>query len=86
MKLSVIIPAYNEQYTIRECVNRILAAKLPRDISKEIIIVDDHSTDGTWEIIKDIARSHKEIKLAPFGRPLLNLPENPHRKNENSYA
>ena len=63
MKLSIIIPAYNECYTIRECVNRVLKAGLPENVSRELIIIDDHSDDGTWEIIQDLAGSYKDIKI-----------------------
>ncbi|MBW1698261.1 MAG: glycosyltransferase family 2 protein [Deltaproteobacteria bacterium] len=49
MKLSVVIPCYNEAKTIREVVERVKAAPVE---SIEIIIVDDASTDGTREILK----------------------------------
>ena len=48
MKLSIIIPCYNEKSTIREVVDAVLAA--PYD-DKEIIIVDDCSKDGTKEVL-----------------------------------
>ncbi len=48
--LSVVIPAYNERETISEIIDRVKAAEI--GIDKEIIIVDDASTDGTWEILK----------------------------------
>lgn len=63
MKLSIIIPAYNERYTIRECVNRVLKTSLPENVSRELIIIDDHSNDGTWEIIQDLAESYENIKI-----------------------
>ena len=47
MKLSVIIPAYNEKNTIREILKRVRQQQM----HKEIIIVDDYSTDGTREIL-----------------------------------
>jgi glycosyltransferase involved in cell wall biosynthesis len=50
MKLSVVIPAYNEIQTIREIVK--LVSDVPVD--KEILIVDDGSTDGTREILKEM--------------------------------
>ncbi len=50
MKLSVIIPAFNERNTIREIIRRVQAVNLP----KEIIVVDDHSTDGTREILHEL--------------------------------
>ncbi|MBA3849877.1 MAG: glycosyl transferase, partial [Opitutus sp.] len=50
MKLSIVIPCYNERHTIRSLVEAVRAAPV-RD--KEIIIVDDCSTDGTREILKN---------------------------------
>ncbi|MDO8623506.1 MAG: glycosyltransferase family 2 protein [archaeon] len=50
MRLSVIIPVYNEKDTILEIIKQVNAVKL----SKEIIIVDDFSTDGTREILSKI--------------------------------
>jgi glycosyltransferase involved in cell wall biosynthesis len=47
MKLSVVVPVYNEIHTIGEILSRILRV----DISKEVIIVDDFSTDGTREFL-----------------------------------
>ena len=53
MKLSIIMPAYNERSTIREIVSRVLAADIA-PIEKEILIVDDGSTDGTAEILAEL--------------------------------
>jgi len=50
LKLSVIVPAYNEISTIREILSRIREV----DIDKEILIVDDFSTDGTREFLESI--------------------------------
>ncbi|NVM21173.1 MAG: glycosyltransferase [Desulfobacterales bacterium] len=63
MKLSIIMPAYNERYTIRECVKRVFEAKLPDNVSRELIIVDDHSDDGTWKIIQNLAASYENVKI-----------------------
>ena len=53
MKLSVIMPAYNERATIREIVSRVLSVDLGT-VGKELIIVDDGSTDGTRDILKEL--------------------------------
>jgi glycosyltransferase involved in cell wall biosynthesis len=58
-QLSVIIPVYNERYTSRELVRRVVAV----DVSKEIVIVDDGSTDGTPEILKSLADRYPEVRL-----------------------
>jgi glycosyltransferase involved in cell wall biosynthesis len=50
LKLSVVIPVYNEQRWIREVVRRVREVPIP----KEIILVDDGSTDGTREILKQM--------------------------------
>ena len=49
MKLSVVIPVYNEINTIEEILSRVLDVDLP----KEVIVVDDFSTDGTREFLKE---------------------------------
>ncbi|MFW5846562.1 MAG: glycosyltransferase family 2 protein [Nanoarchaeota archaeon] len=52
MKLSIIVPIYNEEDTLRKIFNKIQEAKLP--IEKEIILVDDFSTDKTRKILEFI--------------------------------
>ena len=47
MKLSVVIPVYDEASTIRELIERVQRIEIP----KEIIVVDDGSTDGTPDIL-----------------------------------
>ena len=48
MKLSIIIPVYNEKATVLEILKRIESIQ---DIQKQIIIVDDGSNDGSYELI-----------------------------------
>lgn len=54
MKISIIIPAYNEEATILELIKRVKAVKL-KNIEKEIIVVDDYSADSTSEILKNVS-------------------------------
>ena len=51
MKVSVIVPAYNAQKTIGQCIDALLAQTYPRE-SYEVIVVDDGSTDGTADVVK----------------------------------
>ncbi len=59
MRVSVIIPVYNEVGTIKEIVSSVQAVPL----EKEIIIVDDCSTDGTHELLKEIVQSNENVKI-----------------------
>ncbi len=59
MKLSVIIPVFNERNSIQEIIERVRNV----DIEKEIILIDDFSDDGTREIIKNDINSGEIIKL-----------------------
>jgi len=55
VKLSVVIPVYNEQTTLRAIVDRVRAA-VP-EIPKELVIVDDCSRDGTRDVLAELAKS-----------------------------
>lgn len=52
-RLSIVIPVYNEKNTIKEILKRIDAVNL-EGVEKEIILIDDFSTDGTREILKGL--------------------------------
>ncbi len=62
-KLSVLIPVYNEEQYIREVLGRVLHAPLPDGITREIIVVDDCSTDGSAELVEDFSTEHPEISI-----------------------
>ncbi len=53
MKLSVVMPVYNEKATIRQIIEKVQLV----DLDKELIVVDDGSTDGTRDILKEIEAS-----------------------------
>lgn len=57
MKLSVVIPVYNEKSTIKDLIRKVEGVNL----DKEIIIVDDYSTDGTREILKSLENNKYKI-------------------------
>jgi glycosyltransferase involved in cell wall biosynthesis len=59
-KLSIVIPCYNEAATIDELLRRVFAAELG-DWEKEVIIIDDASTDGTRDMLQKYAFSSKVI-------------------------
>lgn len=58
MKISIVIPVYNEVKTIPEIIRRVQQV----DVKKEVIIVDDGSSDGTCELLKEISQSQEDVK------------------------
>ena len=57
MKLSILVPVYNERAVVERSLSLVLAAPLPEEMDRELIIVDDCSTDGTLAILERICRS-----------------------------
>jgi SAM-dependent methyltransferase len=69
VKLSVVIPVYNERYLVRELVERVLAVSTPQIRELEVLIVDDGSRDGSLEILRQLAAEHPDrIRLLEQGR------------------
>lgn len=56
MKISIIIPVYNEENTIQTVLNKVVSVKLPYGLRKEIIVIDDGSTDKTPVEIKSLQK------------------------------
>jgi len=59
--VSVLIPLYNEEEFVGTLIERVLAAPLPEGLGREIIVVDDGSTDGSAEIVEQIAAVHPGV-------------------------
>ncbi len=66
-RLSIIIPCFNEQKTLKKCVNRVLEIK-DDSLSLEIIIVDDCSVDNSLQIAQQLANRHSEIIIMRHNR------------------
>lgn len=62
IRLSIIIPAFNEERTINYILKKVYKVNL-KNIEKEIIIINDGSTDDTQKIIKDFLLSHSREKI-----------------------
>lgn len=67
-KLSIIIPAYNEGKTIHHILNKIAAVKLLNNAEKEIIIVNDYSTDNTAEAIGLYIQANPNLNIRLFNQ------------------
>ena len=65
-KVSVVIPAYNEEKNIQECIESVYSSNYPKN-KIEVIVVDDGSTDGTLKIVKKF-KGIKLLKQNHFGK------------------
>ena len=63
MKLSILMPVYNERTVVERCISLVLSAPLPENMERELVIVDDCSTDGTCDILERLAASFPQIRL-----------------------
>lgn len=63
MILSILIPAYNEENTILQLLQKVVAVKLADNIEKQIIVINDGSTDNTLSIIEDFAKNNNNITI-----------------------
>ena len=68
MDLSVVIPLYNEQGNVRPLVSRLIETLSRLSLSWEVIIVDDGSTDGSFEILRELAAGEPRLRVLRFRR------------------
>jgi len=64
--LSIIIPAYNEGRTIHHILDKVKAVKLNGDLVKEVVIVNDFSTDDTEEAILEYQKNNKDLSISYY--------------------
>lgn len=62
-KLSILMAAYNEQDTLRICVEAVLRAPLPEGLERELVLVEDGSKDRTWQIAQQLAAEHPNLQI-----------------------
>jgi glycosyltransferase involved in cell wall biosynthesis len=67
--LSIVIPAYNEKTTIREILRRVGEVELPGFVEREIVVVDDGSTDGTGDMLREMEQRDDPVPFRLFEQP-----------------
>ena len=67
-KLSILIPAYNEAATIHLILDKVLAVELPAGVQKEIIIIDDFSSDDTVKVTGTYISGHPQADIRLFSQ------------------
>ena len=63
MVLSILIPVYNEEDNIQRILDRVRAVTLVNNIAKQIVIVNDCSTDGTEELVLRYIEKHNDVQI-----------------------
>ncbi len=69
MKLSIIIPIYNEASTIHTILDKVIAVQLIHHFEKEIVMVNDGSTDNSKAVITTYCAAHPEADIRYFDQP-----------------
>ena len=65
-KLSIVIPAYNEGATIHRILDKVRDVKLPNNIEKELILINDYSTDNTEEAILKYQEENPDLPITYY--------------------
>jgi len=68
-KLSVIIPVYNEEKTIESILSRVSVVKLNHNLDKEIVVVNDCSTDRSADVVEYYIAHHPEVEIRFYHQP-----------------
>jgi len=78
-KFSVVIPARDEESSVTKCIESIINGTYPAELY-EIIVVDDHSTDNTAKIVKQLSQKYSNVKLLQLAEVLQNQKLNAYKK------
>jgi glycosyltransferase involved in cell wall biosynthesis len=66
--LSVLVPVYNERHVVAASLRRVLELQHPSIRALEVVVVDDHSTDGTWDVLQRVGAEDPRVVLVRHER------------------
>lgn len=66
MQLSIVIAAYNEEHTLPAVLEKVFSVPLPDGVDREVVVVDDCSSDGTWQVLERFQSDHPNYRLRCF--------------------
>jgi cellulose synthase/poly-beta-1,6-N-acetylglucosamine synthase-like glycosyltransferase len=85
IKFSIIIPARNEEEIIEKCLTTVLSQTYPASLF-EVIVIDDHSTDSTAQIVMKLQQRYLNLRLIQFEKLLQGKQLNSYKKKAIEYA
>jgi len=68
--LSVVIPVYNEEAHLEEIVRRVINQPLPGGLARELIVINDGSTDATWSLVQALPAKYPSISFKLVNKTL----------------
>ncbi len=68
LAVSVVVPVYNERHLVAASLGRLLAVRDPLIARLQVIVVDDHSTDGSWEVVQQVAAGDPRVTVVRHER------------------
>ena len=60
--LSIVVPVYNESLYLEEVLRKVIQQPLPGGLEREVIVVNDASTDGSWQVMKSLPIKFPETR------------------------
>ena len=68
MNLSIVIPVYDEQESLPELLDWISRVLADSNLRYEVIMIDDGSSDNSWQVIKDLSKKYNSVRAIRFRR------------------
>ena len=62
-KLSIVVPVYNEEKYLEDVIQKVIHQPLPGALEKELILVNDGSSDNTWKVMQSLPGKFPEIQF-----------------------